>query len=183
MSATDLPAFAAYLSASQARRPPDHLAVEWYAKETESARRALKDRVLVSTKYNLFLHIGAISTLRHKRARTALPKCWETLKPPAVFAVEAFREEECPGQELWPCPPAETPTASLVPQDQHPCTHESSDGALVCDTQNHSGVKFVTSAAEGAGAGARESSIHFFSGGGEQAQEERMRASNTLAAL
>jgi hypothetical protein len=116
MHARDLPAFATYLEERQALRPPDHLAVEWYAKETDQARASLKDRVLVSTRNNLFLHIGKVSTLRHKRSSAhVLPECWEQLKPPIVFKVEAFRDSECPNDEIWPCPP-EAPNSRPVLQ-------------------------------------------------------------------
>lgn len=55
---------AAYLEEHLARRPPDHLLVEWFAGETEQAASHKAGRVHGAFRYNLLDHLGVVSTLR-----------------------------------------------------------------------------------------------------------------------
>lgn len=98
----DLPIFQAYLVKHQARRPPDHLVVEWFAGETDEAKTYRGSRQNVGFKYNLFEHIGRVSTLR-KTASGAFPMCYDLLLEPTVFQVEAFSPNDCPKNDIWPC--------------------------------------------------------------------------------
>jgi hypothetical protein len=98
----DLETFADYLLKHQARRPPDHLVVEWYAGETPEAGAYKAHRANIGFKYNLFNHIGVVSTLRSQRS-TSYPKCYEPLLEPTVFQVEAFSPRDCPRDDVWPC--------------------------------------------------------------------------------
>jgi hypothetical protein len=98
----DLLVFADYLVKHQKRRPPDHLVVEWYAGESEESGAYKKQRVNIGFKYNLFNHIGLVSTLRSQHSG-AFPHCFELLAEPTVFQVEAYSPRECPHDDLWPC--------------------------------------------------------------------------------
>lgn len=98
----DLAVFAEYLFKHQARRPPDHLVVEWFAGETPESKQYKNGRVNIGFRYNLFDHIGASSTLR-KETSVAYPKCYDELLEPTVFQVEAFSKRECPKDDIWPC--------------------------------------------------------------------------------
>ena len=66
----DVQPFSEYLERHQARRPPDHLVVEWFAGETPESKRYKHHggkglvRANIGFKYNLFDHIGTSSTLR-----------------------------------------------------------------------------------------------------------------------
>lgn len=98
----DLAVFADYLIKHQVRRPPDHLVVEWYAGETPEAAKYKGKRANIGFRYNLFNHIGVVSTLRSQRS-TSYPRCYELLAEPTVFQVEAFSPRECPKDDVWPC--------------------------------------------------------------------------------
>lgn len=102
MHNTDLHAFLVYLLDNQRRRPPDHLVVEYYAGETAKAKQIKGDRANIGFKYNLFNHLGEVSTLRSARM-TGFPRCYEVLAEPTVFKVEAYSPKECPKDDLWPC--------------------------------------------------------------------------------
>lgn len=87
---------------NQKRRPPDHLVVEWYAGETPRSKAYKKNRANIGFRYNIFNHLGVVSTLRP----TSSPKyltCYEELLEPTVFQVEAFNPQQCPADDLWPC--------------------------------------------------------------------------------
>merc|ERR1712139_701886 len=104
MQMRDIPKFADYLERHQARRPPDHLVVEWFAGESEESRKYRGPRKNFGFKYNLFEHLGRTSTLR----RTASPKyptCFEDLKVPVIFEVEAYKAHACPTEDISPCTP------------------------------------------------------------------------------
>lgn len=98
----DLETFSKYLLKHQARRPPDHLVVEWYAGETPEAKEYRGKRANIGFKWNLFDHLGVISTLRSQKA-SAMPRCYEMLVEPVVFQVEAYNPHECPHEDIWPC--------------------------------------------------------------------------------
>lgn len=98
----DLRVFAEYLLKHQVRRPPDHLVVEWYAGETKESKSHKGDRVNIGFRFNIFNHIGSVSTLRSKKSGS-FPKCYEMLLEPTVFEVEAFSLKQCPHDDIWPC--------------------------------------------------------------------------------
>jgi len=139
----DLRVFGDYLVKHQARRPPDHLVVEWYAGETPEAKvndssassrttcpaAALANacdpcltsrtapsctltgtpcpppprlpqahkgsRANVGFRYNLFDHLGAVSTLRAETS-TSYPTCYDELLEPTVFKVRHRRRRPRP---------------------------------------------------------------------------------------
>ncbi|KAL0481768.1 proline tRS [Acrasis kona] len=93
--------FANYLEKHADRRPPDHLYTEFAAKETEEAKQLLGDKTVVGYRYNIFHHLGAVSTLRESK-HWDFPVCWDELLVPTVFEVEAFNKEKCPKDDLWP---------------------------------------------------------------------------------
>lgn len=98
----DLQVFADYLLKHQARRPPDHLVVEWYAGETAESKEHKKNRANIGFKYNIFNHIGTVSTLRSQKQK-GFPGCYELLLVPTVFEVEAYNPRQCKTDDLWPC--------------------------------------------------------------------------------
>lgn len=98
----DLAVFAEFLFKHQARRPPDHLVVEWFAGESPESKKYKGGRVNIGFRYNLFDHIGASSTLRRETS-VAYPKCYDELLEPTVFQVEAFSRRDCPKDDIWPC--------------------------------------------------------------------------------
>ena len=98
----DLLTFAAYLLEHQARRPPDHLVVEWFAGEKPQSAQYRGERQHVSFRYNLFHHIGAVSSLRAAQ-QVSFPECYEPLGEPVLFTIEAFKPAVCPNDDIWPC--------------------------------------------------------------------------------
>jgi hypothetical protein len=86
---------AMYLERHMARRAPDHLAVEYFAKETAEARASLGAQRLLVLRENLMRHIGEASTLRPRRGASPSLGCGEVLGPPVLFPVEAFNEASC----------------------------------------------------------------------------------------
>lgn len=102
MPSVDALVFAKYLLKHQIRRPPDHLVVEWFAGETEEARMHKQHRPNLGFRYNLFHHIGSVSSLRSQKSGR-FPECYDLLVEPTVFKVEAFNVHECPHEDLWPC--------------------------------------------------------------------------------
>ena len=98
----DLSFFINYLNKHQARRPPDHLVVEWFAGETAESRNYRGNRQNIGYRYNILEHIGIVSTLRSSKT-TGFPTCYEELREPTVFEVEAFKEKLCPNDDIWPC--------------------------------------------------------------------------------
>mmetsp|Transcript_9703 Transcript_9703/g.14624 ORF Transcript_9703/g.14624 Transcript_9703/m.14624 type:complete len:415 (-) Transcript_9703:104-1348(-) len=98
----DLSVFAAYLTKHQARRPPDHLVVEWFAGETAESRAHKGNRANIGFRYNIFDHLGSVSTLRASASPGYL-RCYDELLSPTVFEVEAFNKKQCPADDIWPC--------------------------------------------------------------------------------
>ncbi|GBG31363.1 Alpha-1,3-mannosyl-glycoprotein 4-beta-N-acetylglucosaminyltransferase B [Hondaea fermentalgiana] len=117
----DLPALTAYLEKHQARREPDHLTSEWYLGETPEAQAYRKSRTHAAFRYNLFEHIGTVSTLRRGSHKQKFPVCWAPLTAPTIFAREAFNKVECPNADVWPC----------APPPGQACDEEM----LICDTE------------------------------------------------
>ena len=102
LHAKDMHTFGNYLLKNQIRRPPDHLVVEWYAGESVESKEYKGKRANIGFRYNLFDHIGVVSTLRKEKS-AAYPACYDELLEPTVFQVEAFSPHECPHDDIWPC--------------------------------------------------------------------------------
>lgn len=108
----DLHAFLQYLLEHQKRRPPDHLVVEYYAGETAQAKKIKGQRANIGFKFNLFNHLGVVSTLRSQKM-SGFPTCYEMLVEPTVFQVEAYSARDCPRDDLWPCKVAKPETVLI----------------------------------------------------------------------
>lgn len=102
MRNNDLEPFAQYLLDNQVRRPPDHLVVEWYAGESKVSAAYKGKRANIGFRYNLFDHLGVVSTLRAQKSGS-FPRCYEMLAEPTVFKVEAYSPVDCPKDDIWPC--------------------------------------------------------------------------------
>lgn len=98
----DLEEFSDYMIQGQKRRPPDHLVVEWYAGETPRSKAYKQKRANIGFRYNIFNHLGTVSTLRSTNSPKYLT-CYEELLEPTVFQVEAFSVHQCPADDIWPC--------------------------------------------------------------------------------
>lgn len=110
----DVAAFAHFVAEHYWRRPPDHLAVEWYAKESKPGLAHYgADRHVMAFRYNLFRHDGRVSTLRDVEAWDT-PGCFHELIAPLVFPVEAWDPVECAEDDLWPCQRYATHRKSLL---------------------------------------------------------------------
>lgn len=107
----DVDEFRNYLKAHVRRRPPDHLAVEFYAKESQHATAYFGRRRVFAFRYNIARHEGHISTLRDEEA-WATPNCFDELVAPQVFEVEAWNAKDCPHDDMWPC--ASSPRARHI---------------------------------------------------------------------
>ena len=103
MQTHDVSTFAAYMLAHQKRRPPDHLVVEWFAGETAESAAYKKQRHHFGFAHNLLEHLGTKSSLRASK-QGLFPVCYEPLREPVVFKVEAYSEADCPKDDVWPCP-------------------------------------------------------------------------------
>ena len=104
MHGRDIKPFAEYLIKHQVRRPPDHLVVEWFAGENEESAAYKQGRVHLGFRYNIFHHLGALSTLREAVSPT-YPLCYEHLVPPVVFEVETWKRDMCSEDSITPCDP------------------------------------------------------------------------------
>ena len=100
----DISHFYHYLVDNQVRRPPDHLAVEWFAGEKPLTKEYKGRRGHLSYRFNIFDHIGLSSTLR-KEKQTTFPRCYEMLGQPTLFPIESFNPRQCPADDIWPCSP------------------------------------------------------------------------------
>lgn len=103
----DVPVLAAYYTEHVARRPPDHLTVEWFAGERPQSAIAKRGRPHVAFRYNLLEHFGYASSLRGK-ATPHYAVCYQELNEDVVFEVESFRQS-CKATDMWPCPPGIDP--------------------------------------------------------------------------
>jgi hypothetical protein len=97
----DLHTFRVYLQKHHQRRPPDHLVTEFSASETLEAREYVKGRPIVGFRYNLFLHLGKVSTLGN--TDWGFPGCFHELVFPTTFEAEAWNPKACPNDDIWPC--------------------------------------------------------------------------------
>jgi len=98
----DLLPFASYLEKHYQRRPPDHLAVEWFAGETAESKAYKAGRAHVVFKYNIFDHIGVTSSVQNFK-QEGYPRCFALLLEPVNFEVDAFSIRNCPYDDIWPC--------------------------------------------------------------------------------
>ena len=98
----DIASFSSYLLEHQARRPPDHLVVEWFAGEKPQSATLKRGRKHMAFRYNILHHLGVVSTLRAERSKT-FPVCYEELGEPTLFEVEAFNFKTCIDDDIWPC--------------------------------------------------------------------------------
>ena len=74
------------------------------------SRQYRKSRVHFSHRFNVLHHLGAHSSLRATLS-PEYPVCYEELRPPVVFEVEAYDSAACPRENFSPCP---------HPRDGHP---------------------------------------------------------------
>mmetsp|Transcript_10072 Transcript_10072/g.20578 ORF Transcript_10072/g.20578 Transcript_10072/m.20578 type:complete len:462 (+) Transcript_10072:74-1459(+) len=98
----DISSFSDYLLEHQARRPPDHLVVEWFAGEKPQSAALKRGRKHMAFRYNILHHLGVVSTLRSAKSKT-FPMCFEELGEPTLFEVEAFNFRQCTNDDVWPC--------------------------------------------------------------------------------
>jgi hypothetical protein len=98
----DVPVLASYYTEHVARRPPDHMTVEWFAGEKPQSSAQKRGRPHVAFRYNILEHFGFASSLRDK-ATPHYAMCYDTLDATVVFDVEAFKPE-CDHTYVWPCP-------------------------------------------------------------------------------
>jgi hypothetical protein len=98
----DLKIFTKYLLNHFQRRPPDHLIVEFSASETPESLSYVQKRPIIGYRYNIFHHLGKVSTLR-QQGHWSFPTCYNELVYPVTFEVEAFDPKQCPNDDVWPC--------------------------------------------------------------------------------
>ena len=72
----DLPGFRDYLLRHQARLPPDLLWTEWVEGTRADVRERTNARKLIVYRYNLFEHLGAVSTFSIRPRRPSWPGCY-----------------------------------------------------------------------------------------------------------
>lgn len=104
----DVPTLAAYLREHAARRPPDHLWVEWFAGEKVQSAAHKRGRPHVAFRYNLLEHFGRASSLRVE-PQGVYAYCYDELNENVVFEVEAYKRATCGHDDVWPCWPAGDP--------------------------------------------------------------------------
>lgn len=100
--AYDVPVFRDYLQQHLARRPPDHLFVEWFAGEKPQSAEMKAGRTHVAFRYNLLEHFGYSSSLR-AAVSPVYAYCYDDLNEAVVFEVEAFKSAQCGHDLIWPC--------------------------------------------------------------------------------
>jgi hypothetical protein len=100
----DVPVFSGYLAEHLARRPPDHLFVEWFAGERPVSAAQKAGRPHAAFKYNLWEHFGQTSSLRLGES-PPYALCYDPLTEGVVFEVEAFKPLICAHDFVWPCWP------------------------------------------------------------------------------
>ena len=113
----DIVPFSDYLLRHQARRPPDHLVVEWFAGERPESRDYKGTRVSIGFKWNMFDHKGKTSTLR-SAAQVGFPTCYAPLVEPVVFSVEAYNQRQCPQDDMSPCEAPDGAAPALIDWSQ-----------------------------------------------------------------
>lgn len=109
----DVPVLAAYYTEHVARRPPDHMTVEWFAGEKPQSAAAKRGRPHVAFRYNILEHFGFSSSLRGKTT-PHYAVCYAELNEDVVFEVESFRQT-CRHTDMWPCPSGLDPARLPAP--------------------------------------------------------------------
>lgn len=98
----DVPVLARYYKSHVARRPPDHLMVEWFAGERPESAVMKGGRPHLAFRYNILEHFGFSSSLRPETS-PVYAYCYDLMDGRVVFDVEAFKLEECLHDDIWPC--------------------------------------------------------------------------------
>lgn len=73
--------------------PPDHLMYQFL--------KSQEPRKLVVFRYNLFYHIGQISTFENRQL-SYTPQCYQYMYD-WLLEGERFHNEDCPNDDIWPC--------------------------------------------------------------------------------
>lgn len=136
----DLPVLADYLRDSVARRPPDHLLVEWFAGETPRSAAHKGTRTHFASRYNLLEHFGTVSSLRKQR-QSQYAACYEELGDGVLFEVEAFKARECGHDDLWPC--KDNPNAAVAAALNDPTRTLFRSAAHAKDAPQHAAIEGV----------------------------------------
>jgi len=76
----------------------------------------------MSYRYNLLVHRGSVSSLKHG-AGGNLAKCYDELVDPVLFEVEAFKKNVCGHDDIWPCNPKDSHAFRENPPFFHPDSH------------------------------------------------------------
>ena len=116
----DAPLLYGYYAEHLARRPPDHLYVEWFAGERPQSAAHKAGRPHLAFRYNVLEHFGFTSSLRAEKS-PVYPFCYDEMDGRVVFEVEAYKVGECGHEDIWPCPPPGQPVAlarSAIPFDE-----------------------------------------------------------------
>jgi hypothetical protein len=108
----DVPVLEAYYRKHLARRPPDHLLVEWFAGERPESAGHRADRAHVAFRYNILEHFGFASSLRAVTS-PVYAYCYDELNDGVVFEVEAYKPMLCGHDDIWPCWPPGDPRYAL----------------------------------------------------------------------
>jgi hypothetical protein len=103
MHGRDIKPFAEYLIKHQVRRPPDHLVIEWFWGVTPEAAAYKKDRIYIGFRYNIYRHLGIVSTLRDSTS-PPYPACYVTLSG-YLWPGESWDAKLCPHDSITPCDP------------------------------------------------------------------------------
>lgn len=109
----DVPVLGAYYSQHVARRPPDHLTVEWFAGEKPQSAGHKRGRPHVAFRYNLLEHFGQSSSLR-EASSGGYALCYADMDERVVFEVEMFRAGQCGHDVLTPCLPKDQAEAAAA---------------------------------------------------------------------
>jgi len=87
--------------ASKDCKPPDHIVYDWFMKHQQATTKPV--RKLIVFRYNVFFHIGAVSTFAGRQARYT-PQCYQYMYD-WLLPNEIFNNEQCPKSDIWPCTP------------------------------------------------------------------------------
>jgi len=101
--AKDLSILGEYVGKHRARRINDHLYMEWFNSETNESMSYVKNRTHVTSRYNLFKHIGMNSNWPNtKHTKKKYPACMEDIWH--IFGEwERFNFRRCPNAKIYPC--------------------------------------------------------------------------------